>query len=116
MRRRAHHLSLCPDCPKRHHSGDRRHTQLHAPLTLQQNRSSRLSGQLKDLPGKLQDYMERAHPVPPAASCTLGCVSRSRLNGQQSCDSLAAMMEAYAEEAVRIAADDHGMVLDYSSA
>ena len=29
-------------------------------------------------------------------------------------DSLDAMMRAYAEEAVRLAAEDHGMTLDYS--
>ncbi|HTX42303.1 MAG TPA: hypothetical protein VMD25_10780 [Acidobacteriaceae bacterium] len=32
----------------------------------------------------------------------------------RSFDSLAAMMEAYAEHAVRLAADDHGMTLDYT--
>jgi hypothetical protein len=33
---------------------------------------------------------------------------------QQSFDSLDAMMRAYAAEAVRLAAEDHGMVLDFS--
>lgn len=60
--------------------------------------------------------MVQVHPVPPGASCNLAYVSRPRPIGQQSFDSLAAMMQAYAEEAVRVAAEDHGMVLDYSSA
>ena len=33
---------------------------------------------------------------------------------QQSFDSLDAMMEAYAKQAVRLAEDDHGMTLDYT--
>ncbi|HUB19232.1 MAG TPA: hypothetical protein VL990_11405 [Acidobacteriaceae bacterium] len=35
---------------------------------------------------------------------------------QQSFDSLDAMMKAYAEEAVRLAATDHGMTLDFTPA
>jgi hypothetical protein len=38
------------------------------------------------------------------------------LLAQQSFDSLDAMMEAYAREAVRIAAEDHGMALDFTPA
>lgn len=39
---------------------------------------------------------------------------RDRLAGQQF-DSLDAMMSAYAQEAVRLAAESHGMLLDYSA-
>lgn len=41
-------------------------------------------------------------------------MSATRTVSQQSFDSLDAMMEAYAQEAVRVAEADHGMALDYT--
>ena len=41
-------------------------------------------------------------------------MSRSTPLSQQSFDSLDAMMRAYAADAVRLAAEDHGMALDFS--
>lgn len=47
-------------------------------------------------------------------SCNLGKMPSARPLSQQSFDSLDAMMKALAAEAVRLAAEDHGMDLDYS--
>jgi hypothetical protein len=41
-------------------------------------------------------------------------MSSPRPRSQKEFDSLDAMMRAYAEDAVRLAAEDHGMALDYS--
>jgi hypothetical protein len=63
--------------------------------------------------------MGEAHSVPvPAshrASCSLGSMPRATPLSEQTFDSLDAMMQAWAAEAVRIAAEDHGMNLDFSS-
>jgi hypothetical protein len=63
--------------------------------------------------------MGRAHSVPCLPAPVLPAVlwesmtSASPLS-QQSFDSLDTMMKAWAEEAVRLAAADHGMTLDYT--
>ncbi len=47
-------------------------------------------------------------------SCTLRIVTKATNPAGRSFDSLDAMMEAYAEDAVRLAAADHGMSLDFT--
>lgn len=67
---------------------------------------------LKDTwPGRLLSYSAKAGGV---GSCTLVEMSTADPVSQQSFDSLDAMMEAYAKEAVRVAETDHGMALDYT--
>jgi hypothetical protein len=47
-------------------------------------------------------------------SCTLGVVKKTTPDAGREFGSLEEMMQSYARRAVRLAADDHGMTLDYS--
>lgn len=60
--------------------------------------------------------MGGAHSVPVPGSCSLAGMSRPAPLADRTFDSLSAMMQAYAAEAVRIAAEDHGLDLDYTPA